>query len=212
VNEVKEEPNLEAPEAREDRREEILRAVLKCVVRDGTDGMTIRKIADEAGVSTGLVLNYYPNKEELIAAAWTHALRGFMRRTSAMVGEADGLSWMEAMYRVCFLERAKDAPPWSFGLEYWGKAARTPRLREYHSERFARMRQDQAEHARRGIEAGEIRPGLDPELVGDLYHTIIYGLAVLVTLDRERVSHERAFEIAQFALSLFGPCEASPEN
>jgi hypothetical protein len=43
---------------------------------------------------------------------------------------------------------------------------------------------------------------MDPELLGDLLHTLIYGLAVKVTLDGEVISPERAFQIALLALRL----------
>jgi BetI-type transcriptional repressor, C-terminal len=114
------------------------------------------------------------------------------------------------MYRVCFLDGDPEAPPWSFWLELWGKAARTPKLRQYHSQHYSSLHDNQTRHARAGIEAGQIKPDLDPELVAELYHTLIYGLAVKVTLDNEAVSPERAFEIGNFALSLVRSEDAEP--
>lgn len=189
-------------EIREQRQGAILRAVLNCVSKDGADGMTIRAVADEAGVSTGLVLYYYPTKEELISAAWTYALRGFVRRMEQLSGPVEGLQKIEAMYRVCFLDRDEEAPPWTFWLEYWAKAARVKELREYHSERSAGLRRTRAVHVVRAIEAKQIRSDLDAELVADLLQAVLYGLAVEVTLDSETISSPRAFQIAQFLISL----------
>jgi AcrR family transcriptional regulator len=186
----------------EDRREEILAATVRCVSRDGIDGATIRRIADEAGVSSSLVLYYFNNRDDLLSEAWNSALRHFRTRATEMVGDSKGVNWMEALYRVLFVERDDASAPWSFWLHYWAKAALTPNLRQHHSDRFAQLRGLAANHAQASIEQGQFRSDFDPLLVGDLFYTLIYGLAVEVTLDPESVPPERAMAIARFMLSL----------
>jgi hypothetical protein len=48
----------------------------------------------------------------------------------------------------------------------------------------------------------ELRSDLDPELVGDLLHALVYGLAVKVSVDAEIISAERAYEIGELVVSL----------
>src|SRR5690606_26593011 len=109
---------------------------------------------------------------------------------------------MEAMYRVCFIDRDETTPPWSFWLEYWAKATTAPELRKYHSEQFARMRAGLSTRVSIAMENGQVRDDIDPVLVSELFLTLVYGLAVQVTLDHETVSMERAYTIAEFVLSL----------
>jgi hypothetical protein len=52
------------------------------------------------------------------------------------------------------------------------------------------------------MELGQIRTDLDPELVADLYSTVVYGLAVKFVLDHETITGERAFEVGKFVLDL----------
>jgi TetR/AcrR family transcriptional regulator, transcriptional repressor of bet genes len=193
--------------SRGDRPEEILKAVLKRVVLDGADGLTIRGVANEAGVSTGLILHYYSTKEELLKQAWLYAISisRFGERLSSLVGPVKGLDYMDAVYRVCFTDRDPETPSWAFWLEYWAKAARTPHLREVHSQIVDAARENDAEHAREAIATGQIRADLDPQLVGEVYRALIYGLAVGVTLDWESLTNERAIEISRFFLSLLKP-------
>ena len=56
-----------------ERRRQIWKAVITCVSEDGIAGATIRKVAECAGVSTGMVTYYYPNKKELITATFAAA-------------------------------------------------------------------------------------------------------------------------------------------
>jgi hypothetical protein len=92
--------------------------------------------------------------------------------------------------------------PWRFWIEYWALAARTPSLRQFHSDGYLQVRQHDAWIARRARELGQIREDLDAELVADLYSTVVYGLAVKVVLDHETITGERAFEVRKLLLNL----------
>lgn len=66
----------------EERRDDLVRACLKCLVADGHAGISVRKIAKEAGVAVGLVNHHFGSIEALVAQAYetlasevTHSLR-----------------------------------------------------------------------------------------------------------------------------------------
>src|SRR4051794_38603485 len=59
------------------RRRQITRAAIECVAEGGIDGATVRRVAERAGVSTGMVSYYYATKKELIAAAIAAAAADF---------------------------------------------------------------------------------------------------------------------------------------
>ena len=52
----------------EDRRNQILEAALKVFAEKGFKGATNQAIADEAGISPGLIYRYFKNKEDLLFA------------------------------------------------------------------------------------------------------------------------------------------------
>ena len=51
---------------REDRKEEILNAALELFARQGVNHTTMQDIALKAGISKGLIYNYFTNKEDLL--------------------------------------------------------------------------------------------------------------------------------------------------
>jgi AcrR family transcriptional regulator len=65
------------------RRREIARAVLRVVAREGVRGVTIRRIADEAGWSTGVINHFFGDKKGLLLAAIREAARGVGDRMSS---------------------------------------------------------------------------------------------------------------------------------
>ena len=56
------------PRVTEARREEILEAFARCVARDGVEGASLQKVADEAGLARALLRHHIGNREELVLA------------------------------------------------------------------------------------------------------------------------------------------------
>ena len=56
--------------SKRDRRQEILAATCRVVVRDGIDGIRSAGVAAEAGTSVGLVHYHYPTLDDLVLAAY----------------------------------------------------------------------------------------------------------------------------------------------
>ena len=51
----------------EERRDHLVRACLKCLVADGHAGISVRRIAKEAGVAVGLVNHHFGSIDALVA-------------------------------------------------------------------------------------------------------------------------------------------------
>ncbi len=70
----------------DDRRGDLVEATLRCLARDGHQGVSVRRIATEAGVSAGLVNHHFAGIEALVAAAYEKVagdvLAGIMARVA----------------------------------------------------------------------------------------------------------------------------------
>ncbi len=76
--------------AHDERRGAILEAVFAIVDTEGTHQVSIRRVAEEAGVSVGRVQHYFPSKDDLLTAAFT-AINdlGTARVQAGSAGSAD---------------------------------------------------------------------------------------------------------------------------
>ena len=54
----------------EERRAELAAAVWRLASREGLEAVTVRRVAEEAGWSTGALVHYFADKEELILVAF----------------------------------------------------------------------------------------------------------------------------------------------
>jgi TetR/AcrR family transcriptional regulator, transcriptional repressor of bet genes len=52
------------------RREALIEATLACLRKYGHDGLSVRRIGAEAGVSPGLITHHFPSVAALIAASY----------------------------------------------------------------------------------------------------------------------------------------------
>src|SRR6266487_3150121 len=78
-----------AVEAREARRQHILRAALRCFARRGYHTTTIDDIAAEAGVSKGAPYVYFQSKEALFRALYDRWDCGLADRIDAALADLD---------------------------------------------------------------------------------------------------------------------------
>lgn len=70
------------------RTEQILRAAARLMERRGSHGVSMQAIADEAGVSVGLIYRYFAGKEDLLLAVIVDVLEQYRRRLPAVIDGA----------------------------------------------------------------------------------------------------------------------------
>src|SRR5262249_57357016 len=65
------------------RREQIVRATVRCLAREGYTRLTMKKVAREAGVSQGILHYYFADKRSMLVATLTAVSRDLDRRVAA---------------------------------------------------------------------------------------------------------------------------------
>lgn len=73
------------PKRQEQRRGEIIRAAQRVIARHGMGGAQLVRIAAEAGITSGTVLYYYPDVEELLLQASQAAMERFSEQRARML-------------------------------------------------------------------------------------------------------------------------------
>ncbi|UOQ90117.1 TetR/AcrR family transcriptional regulator [Agromyces endophyticus] len=67
-------PTTRARKPPAERRAEIVAAAAAIALDDGLEGITLRAVADRLGVRPGLISHYFPVAEDLVIAAFVHAV------------------------------------------------------------------------------------------------------------------------------------------
>jgi AcrR family transcriptional regulator len=82
----------------EERREQIMNATLSIVARKGFASVTLRDVAAEAGVAHGLIRHYFSNRDDLVAAAFEHAVTAELESYRALLATLDPVSALAAWF------------------------------------------------------------------------------------------------------------------
>jgi TetR/AcrR family transcriptional regulator, repressor for uid operon len=160
----------------DEKRRHILEAAQGCFQRDGFRGASIGDICAAAQMSPGHLYHYFDSKEAIIEALYELRLE----REAAIVGELTLTPNADLITALCgWLDgRMKDvrAHGSSLGLEMRAESARNPTIAKIASRADRGVRELLSHLVREGQERGQVDPGLDPDSVAAVVHSIIFGL------------------------------------
>lgn len=154
-------------EESERRRQSILAAARRCFGRDGYAGATVARIAEEAGVSNGLLYQFFRNKDHLLETVLRDVVRDWVR---AMVPREDEerspARALEGMLRrsVEFCRTHPLLP----ALLSRDPDLQLQRITMASADRVEPHRELVASILRQGIAAGDFRADLDVPSVADV--------------------------------------------
>lgn len=97
--------------AHDERRQAILEAVFTIVDTEGVERISIRNVAQQAGVSIGRVQHYFPAKDDLLAAAFTSITEVGGKRVQEQVaatGTDDSIAVLRAILAETIPRTAAD--------------------------------------------------------------------------------------------------------
>lgn len=149
-----------------DAREALLEATGKLVARSGAGAVSLRRIAEEAGVSAAMVHYYFGDKEGLYDAMLDRTFSRLVARVrEAVAGDADDEARDPLADLLEVLTHTWAHEPWVVGLLVREVLAEGGHFRERFIRSYAsQMAQLLPGLMRREIERGRFRRELEPEL------------------------------------------------
>jgi AcrR family transcriptional regulator len=161
----------------EDTRRRIIAATMQCVAEMGYARATIREIARAADMTSGSLYHYFPNKAELVKAAYLEAAGSSMPQLSAAAAQADDL--VDKLVAVLH-QSAKivQAYPHAIAFDQAVRAAGVDEavLSQLSSSIFASLRAIVASVIRQAHKEGKLTPDMTPEGAINAVFSIMRGL------------------------------------
>jgi AcrR family transcriptional regulator len=192
-----------------DRHQEILQAAARVITARGLADTRISDIAQQCGVSPGLILYYFDSKDRLLVEALTHANDEFYLRLSREMRRVH--SARERLERLVELSVPGLLPDyerldeWALWIEIWVRALRDPMMAKEREALDRRWRQSIADIIRSGRETGEFPEGIDADDLGLQIGAIIDGLAIQVMMNDAAFSPEKMQRVClEVAAKLIG--------
>jgi len=145
------------------QRGKFANAAIRIVARKGLEGLTMRSVASEAGLSYGSLFHYFNSKDELLMQAIRHSTSEQARRVNEFSVRFKGLKALEhLMCDDALVEEGSrdDSLVW---LAFLYKAALQQPFASMHAELIGGWVERIRHLLQEAEERGELRPGLDIE-------------------------------------------------
>jgi len=185
------------------RREQIVRATVRCLARDGYAGLTMKRVAAEAGVSQGILHYYFRDKAAMLAAAALRVTVDLDRRVAAEArGARDARARLRAVIRACLETAVESRDFWTVFIEFWGEALHDRRLAAVNRQAYARARRLIAATLAGGRSAGAVRR-VNLEEAAAAVLGLLDGLSLQLTFDRGLMTLPRAARLAEAVLARY---------
>lgn len=170
------------------RREHIADAVCRLAAVEGLDGVSLRRVAAEAGVSMGQVQHYFTTKDEMLVFAFTTVGARVEQRLGAAAEQSQSTRDLLRTFLVAMIsadaEGQVEAPLW---VAFLARAAVRPELAEPLKGGAQAMNQFAVDQLRSAQRTGEVDPELDVEREASSLLALADGLMIRCLLDPGRV-------------------------
>ena len=190
----------------EARRAELAEAVWRLASREGLEALTVRRVAAEAGCSTGALVHYFRDKEDLLVfALHTVADRAGRRIAKAAERTTDPLELTRATLAEMLpldSDRRAEVRVW---FAFLGLALTRPTLARAQRDAYRTCRGLIADTLARAEAEGRVLPGLDCEREATALVALVDGLAVQAAFEPRHLGAERLMQIVDARLARLEP-------
>jgi len=171
------------------RREQIVRATIRCLARDGYSGLTMKKVARQAGVSPGILHYYFADKRAILVAALETVMTDLDRRVAAAQARSgrDPSARLRALVEACLRSSVEMREVWIVFVEFWGEMMHDAGLRAINAGLYTRMRRLIARPVTEGMRAGRFRR-VRPLEAAAVVLGLLDGVSLQLTFDPKAFS------------------------
>jgi len=193
------------------RRRELADAACRVIARNGLSATTLADVAAESGWSIGSIRYYFPNKDELVAAAlWRAGERvdeQIRRRT------AGGMTMSDLRIAALELLPLDDGrrEMYLVYLAFLAQAAVVPALAAAAEGTAQRLQEPLAARIAHLVQAGELPSQLDAEREAARLRVLLDGLSIELVTSPRHTSAEWAEAVLDDYLAALAAAGRSPE-
>jgi len=172
------------------RRNQLTRAAYKVVGQKGYYDFTIRDIAREAGLSTGLVHYYFKNKEDLLLNLLKEINRNMLVGLNRAITKTDDPRDKLTIFMLQafgLVESEKDY--FYIVIDFWSQVNKNDRMKRANVKLFKSYREEVSKILKEGYDQGYFVK-MDIEFTAAVIISILQGLIIQYVIDTNAFNYE----------------------
>ena len=172
------------------RRAQLTRAAYKVVGQKGYYDFTIRDIAREAGLSTGLVHYYFKNKEDLLLNLLKEINRNMLVVLNKAISASDDPREKLNIFMNQAFNLVRDEKDYFYiVIDFWTQVNKNDRMKRANTKLFKSYRDEISKILKEGIEKGVFMK-MDVDYTSAVIISIIQGMIIQYVIDTSAFDYE----------------------
>lgn len=165
------------------RRSQLTKATYKVVGKKGYYDFTIKDIAKEAGLSTGLIHYYFKNKEDLLLNLLREMNRNLMSVLNKSINQlSNPVEKLNSFLTQAFNLVNTEKDYFYVVIDFWTQVNRNERMKKANVKLFNSYRDECSKILKEGVESGSFIE-MDINFISALIISIIQGLIIQYVID-----------------------------
>ncbi len=184
----------------------LVQAAWTVIATEGIEAATLRRVATQAGCTTGLITHYFEDKNELVTVAYRRVLDMMIKDAAEAIASASGIAeQLRAAIEAIEPVRAGTREFTIVLMNFWAAAAVNPEFARHCRDDYRRWRRLIERVIRVGVAQGELRADTDVRALDDLLTLVSDGLSVGMTLTPAAYPARRRHALIGHILAPFLP-------
>jgi AcrR family transcriptional regulator len=172
------------------RRAQLTRAAYKVVGQKGYYDFTIRDIAREAGLSTGLVHYYFKNKEDLLLNLLKEINKNMLIVLNKAISTSDDPKEKLNIFMNQAFNLVRDEKDYFYiVIDFWTQVNKNDRMKRANTKLFKSYRDEISKILKEGIEKGVFMK-MDVDYTSAVIISIIQGMIIQYVIDTNAFDYE----------------------
>jgi AcrR family transcriptional regulator len=172
------------------RRSQLTRAAYKVVGQKGYYDFTIRDIAREAGLSTGLVHYYFKNKEDLLLNLLREINKNMLVILNRAISKSEDPREKLNIFMTQAFDLVKNEKDYFYiVIDFWTQVNKNDRMKRANTKLFKSYRDEIIKILGEGIESG-VFTRMDLDYTAAVIISIIQGLIIQYVIDNNAFNYE----------------------
>ena len=188
--------------SKEERREQLIKATIKCIARKGLSGTTMADVTNAAGLSLGIVNLHFQSKEKLLIETLRHVAGEYQAGWDAIISDTDlaPAARINALLDHDFSPAVTQINKLAVWFAFWGESRSRPTYRKICNQADL---QSTAALSELCVELGSSPAQAD--LIATGYTALADGLWLDILVTPEDMDRETARRVCQNYMAGFFP-------
>ena len=195
------------------RRDQLIRATMKCIAGNGLSGTTMAQVTREAGLSMGIANLHFESKEKLLIETLKFVTDEYNRGHDSILASdkfPTTSARMEALLQFDLGPRVTQRTKIAVWFAFWGEAKSRPTYQRICTRTDVLAERAVSELFRAAIDEGGYQHA-DPELLASGYTALIDGLWLDLLVTPRTLSRKKAGRVARHYLASAFPKHIQPD-